>query len=87
MNYCQSCGMPMEDTSLYGLEKDGIQSKDYCKYCYEDGTFRTDQSLEEMIASCIPFMVQEGMSEDEASTLLNDSLPHLKRWKNTNTGV
>ncbi len=87
MNYCQSCGMPMEDASLYGLEKDGSKSTDYCKYCYENGAFASDQTLEEMITSCIPFMVNEGMSEQDASKLLRNNLPHLKRWKNTSTGV
>lgn len=87
MNYCQSCGMPMEDTSLYGSEKDGSKSVDYCKYCYDEGAFTADQTLDEMIATCIPFMVKEGMSETEASKLLHESLPHLKRWTNTSNRV
>ncbi len=80
--YCQSCGMPMEDVSLYGTEKDGSKSQDYCTYCYEDGNFKKpDETMEEMIETCIPFMKENGMDENEARELLNNSLPHLKRWK------
>ena len=36
--FCQSCGMPMGDTNeLFGTEKNGEKSADYCKYCYENG--------------------------------------------------
>ncbi|WMM25737.1 zinc ribbon domain-containing protein [Tissierella sp. MB52-C2] len=79
--YCQSCGMPMEDISLYGKEKDGSKSLDYCTYCYEDGSFRKpDETMEEMIETCIPFMKENGMAEEEARAILNNALPHLKRW-------
>ena len=39
MNFCQSCAMPMADGD-YGTEKDGSESHDYCKYCYQND--RTD---------------------------------------------
>ncbi|WP_312906483.1 zinc ribbon domain-containing protein [Tissierella praeacuta] len=80
--YCQSCGMPMEDASLYGTEKDGSKSQDYCAYCYEDGNFRKpSETMEEMIETCVPFMKENGMEEKEAREILNNCLPHLKRWK------
>lgn len=79
--YCQSCGMPMEDTSLYGTEKDGSKSLDYCTYCYEGGSFRKpEETMEEMIETCVPFMKENGMAEEDARAILNNSLPHLKRW-------
>lgn len=80
MTHCQSCGMPMETEDLYGHNSDGTLNQDYCKYCYEDGEFTMDCSLEEMIENCIPFMVQEGMTPEEARKIMVETLPQLKRW-------
>lgn len=79
---CQSCGMPMQSEELYGTNADGSKNDEYCTYCYKDGQFgNPDETLEEMINTCVPFMVEEGMSEEEARTQLNGILPQLKRWK------
>lgn len=80
---CQSCGMPIEDNKLRGTEKDGAPSSEYCCYCYRDGMFVKDKTLEEMIESCIPFMLEDGSckSEEEARDALLKVLPYLKRWK------
>lgn len=78
---CQSCAMPMADESLFGTNKDGSQNDEYCKYCYENGAYTNEQTLEEMIATCIPFMVQEGMPEAQARGILEATLPQLKRWQ------
>ena len=83
--YCQCCGMPMGDTNeLYGTEQDGSKSKDYCKYCYENGAFTSDCTMEEMIAFCVTIMVKENpaMSEDTAREMMRQYFPTLKRWKN-----
>lgn len=53
-NVCQSCGMIMEENEQ-GTNSDGSISVDYCKYCFNDGKFGKDESMEEMIESCIPF--------------------------------
>jgi len=79
--YCQSCGMPMED-SLYGTEKDGTKSDDYCIYCYKDGEFENpNETMEDMIETCVPFMKESGMDEKQSREILNNTLPQLKRWK------
>ncbi|MGL1890819.1 MAG: zinc ribbon domain-containing protein [Spirochaetaceae bacterium] len=80
---CQSCGMPLSDESLFGLESNGIKSEEYCKFCYVNGNFnKPDETLEEMIISCIPFMVKEGITDTEARKNLELLLPKLKRWSN-----
>ncbi|MCJ8328880.1 MAG: transcriptional regulator, partial [Lentisphaeria bacterium] len=33
------------------------ESKDYCCYCYEKGAFRVEQTMDEMIESCIPHVI------------------------------
>ncbi len=81
-NYCQSCGMPMgESDEMYGLNADGTKSADYCKYCFEDGHFTSEETMEGMIETCVPFMVKEGMPEKQAREILLAQLPNLKRWK------
>jgi len=78
---CQSCGMPMTE-DLYGTNQDGGKNQEYCKYCYVDGAFHNpDETLEEMINTCVPFMVEQGMPEKEARAQLEATLPQLKRWK------
>ncbi|WP_438447702.1 zinc ribbon domain-containing protein [Gorillibacterium sp. sgz5001074] len=80
--YCQSCGMPMHGDELHGTQADGSKTGDYCIYCYENGSYKNPgQTLEEMINECVPFMTEKGMPEQEARALLQQQLPHLKRWR------
>lgn len=81
--FCQSCGMPMTAED-FGTNKDGSLDEDYCRYCYVDGAFTTDSTLEEMIDICVKYMVKpgEGMTEESARALLQEQLPKLKRWQN-----
>ena len=45
---CQSCGMPIDD-STFGKEADGSKNQDYCHYCYADGHFTKECTMDEMI--------------------------------------
>lgn len=80
--YCQSCGMPMSQAA-YGTEKDGSLSADYCQYCYENGAFTSQSTMEEMIDICVPPMVQSNpsMSEEQAREMMRKFFPQLKRWQ------
>lgn len=81
--YCQSCGMPMGPTDeLYGTEADGTKSGDYCTYCYQNGAFTTDCTMEQMIDYCVKPMLDNipGMTEAQARAMMNQSFPQLKRW-------
>ena len=79
---CQSCGMPLTDSSVFASEKDGSVNEDYCRHCYVDGAFANpDQTMQEMIEISVPFMKQHGMSEQAARDQMNALLPNLKRWK------
>ena len=80
--FCQSCGMPMGDTdALNGTNADGTRNTEYCKYCFENGRFHKEETMEQMLESCIPFMVEGGMSAEEARRILSEQLPQLKRWR------
>ena len=82
--YCQSCGMPMGQTDeLYGTEADGTKSRDYCKYCYENGAFTAQCTMEEMIDFCVQPMIENvsGMTEAGAREMMQAQFPLLKRWQ------
>ncbi len=76
---CQCCGMPLED-SIIGRNKDGSMNEDYCQWCYADGTY-TYSDMDDLIRVCIPQMVKQGFSEEQASTYMKAKLPELDYWK------
>ena len=81
--YCQSCAMPMGDTDeLYGSNADGSKNNDYCHYCYKDGKFTSEETLDGMIKACVPFMVEAnpGMTPEQAEAQMRQIFPQLKRW-------
>lgn len=81
MNICQSCGMPMSKEEMFGQNKDGTINKEYCVYCYPNGAFNNpNETFEEMIESCVPFMMKEGHSEEQSRNYLMVQLKDLKRW-------
>ena len=45
---CQSCGMILMKDSDRGTENDGRRSADYCTFCYQQGEFVQDISLDNM---------------------------------------
>ncbi len=80
--FCQSCGMSMGGSNeMYGTNADGSKNADYCKYCYENGKFTQECTMQEMIEICIPHMKEQGMTEKQAREMMNKFLPELKRWK------
>ncbi len=84
VKFCQSCGMPMGDTdAMYGTEKDGTKSKDYCQYCYTDGAFTGECTMDEMIDYCVKPMLDNspGMTEADARGIMQQMFPTLKRWR------
>ncbi len=77
--YCQCCGMPLDDTIL-GRDRDGALNEDYCKWCYADGTY-TYSDMDELIEVCVPNMVSENFSAEQARACLRQELPKLDYWK------
>ena len=51
----------------HGTEADGGLSPDYCSYCYENGKFTADVTMDQMIDFCAkPMADATGMTADEA---------------------
>lgn len=82
--YCQCCAMPIgTNNGMYGFNADGSKNEDYCKYCFENGVFTADCTMDEMIEFCVPHMVSShpAMTETEARNAMKEFFPTLKRWR------
>ena len=79
--FCQSCGMPLSE-EIRGTEQDGSKNGSYCLYCYQNGDFTSDITLDEMIEECVPHMVaaHPEMSKEEARKQMKAFFPTLSRW-------
>ena len=77
---CQCCGMPIDDDSILGRDKDGTLNEEYCKWCYADGTY-TYNDMDELIDVCVKNMVNENFTEEQARSYMKQLLPSLDYWK------
>lgn len=86
MKFCQSCGMPLTD-EVIGTNADGSKNEEYCIYCYKDGAFTNDCSMEEMAEFCSQFVDQfnqstgQQLTREEYRQGLLQFFPTLKRWQ------
>lgn len=84
--FCQSCGMPMSKEH-YSTNKDGSANTTYCSYCYKDGEFTSDVTMDEMILKCAEYVDEFNKDSDkkytkeEAIVQMKQYFPTLKRWK------
>lgn len=81
-HYCQSCGMMFTAPDQHGHEADGTEVEDFCQWCYDDGAYTYETTMEDMIEDCAPRMAEAmDWTVDESASLLGAVLPTLKRWK------
>ena len=86
MKFCQSCGMPLNDENR-GTNADGSKNEDYCMYCYQNGKFTNDCTMDEMIEFCAQFVdevnknMPKPMTKEEYKDMMRQYFPMLKRWK------
>ena len=78
---CQSCGMPLSDDFL-AREADGSFNESYCKWCWEDGHFLQECTMEEMVEHCIPHMPLAQTEPEACRAYMRSLLPTLERWQN-----
>ena len=85
--FCQSCGMPLTEQELFGTNKDQSKNNDYCIYCFKDGAFTQEITMEEMIAHCAQFVdefnndSEHKMTKEEVIAQMRAYFPQLKRWR------
>ena len=86
IKFCQSCGMPLTEDIL-GTNADGSKNEDYCIYCYKDGAFTGDFTMEQMVEYCSMFVEEYNKNTGQHLTacqykdVLRQFYPTLKRWK------
>ena len=84
--FCQSCGMPLTKNEDCGTNADGSINFDYCQYCYKDGKFLQDCTMDEMIEHCSQFInevnkqMPKPMTKEEYKDMMRGFFPMLKRW-------
>ena len=85
--FCQSCGMPLTRNEDCGTNADGSINFDYCKFCYADGKFLQDVTMEGMIDHCAQFVdevnkqMPKPMTQEEYKQMMRGFFPMLKRWR------
>ena len=85
--FCQSCGMPLTRIEDCGKNADGSTNFDYCQYCYKDGKFLQECTMDEMIEHCAQFVdevnkqMPKPMTKEEYKQMMHGFFPMLKRWR------
>ncbi|ALT68746.1 zinc ribbon domain-containing protein [Methanobrevibacter millerae] len=66
------------------LNEDGTKNEEYYIYCFKNGEFTSDMSMDGMMNFCIGKMVEVHPEIDvnEASSMMKEIFPKLKRWAN-----
>ena len=79
---CQCCGTPFSVPNMdKGKNADGTENPDYCKWCYDEGSF-ANATMDDVIEKSAPYLVQAtGVTLDEAVSFMGALLPTLGRWK------
>lgn len=83
--------MPMTLSEVFGTCADGAKSEDYCTYCYRNGKFTQECTMDEMIEHCAAFV--EDFNKDSGQTVTREEaigqmkayFPRLKRWRQSIT--
>lgn len=84
---CQSCAMPLKQIDDLGANADKTANTEYCRYCFNDGKFSHERTIEEMVESNLKFLDEfnagngTNYTPDEARIILKMHLAALKRWK------
>ena len=84
--FCQSCSIPLTDTNK-GTNSDGSSNNDYCTYCYQEGQFAQDFTMNQMIKFCAQFTDQINkeagwnLTPEQAKEQMRQFFPNLKQWK------
>lgn len=75
---CQCCGMPLDSQEVISREADGELNEEYCKWCYNGGTFAYSD-MKSMRAFLVAHMT--GFPADQAEAYVDQLLPTLRHWK------
>ena len=83
--------MPLNE-QLLGTNADGSRNEDYCMYCYKEGRFTNDCTMDEMIEFCVQFVdevnknMPKPMTKEEYKEMMRSYFPKLQRWSSERKG-
>jgi len=78
--------MSMRSTADFGTNTDGTENAEYCRYCFQNGTFTHDVSIDGMLETNLQHLddwnqeTGNSYTVDEARPILREFLSTLKRW-------
>ncbi|MDR2956509.1 MAG: zinc ribbon domain-containing protein [Prevotella sp.] len=84
--FCQSCGMPLNSSEYFGTNADQTPNEEYCTYCFKDGAYTSDCTMDEMIDHCLVYLdefnkdADKVYTKEEARESMRQYFPTLKRW-------
>lgn len=82
---CQSCGMPLDDKTPAGTEKDGSLSEKYCHHCYQNGEWTLNLSFDEMYEHNLKKFQESDMNKFQKFILnkmyTKKFMKKLERWQ------
>ena len=84
---CQSCGMNIKSAQDSGTNADATPNREYCSYCYQNGAFTHDATMEEMLETNLKYLdhwnaeTGNSFTPEQARPILREFLSTLKRWK------
>lgn len=84
--FCQSCGMPLTEEH-FSTNADGTQNTTFCQYCYKNGQFTSDVTMDQMIEQCAQYLdefnknSERKLTRDEAIEQMKQYFPKLQRWQ------
>ena len=84
--------MPLTEDVL-GINADGTKNEDYCIYCYKDGAFTGEFTMEQMVEYCSMFVeeynknTRQHLTACQYKDVLRQFYPTLKRWKGDDANI
>lgn len=75
--------MPLRRPDDFGTDEAGYRINDYCRHCFVKGAFTEPAiTMEQTLERCVTIMAEQHiMPAAQARTLMEETLPRLKRWK------
>ncbi|MCP1222804.1 zinc ribbon domain-containing protein [Sebaldella sp. S0638] len=81
---CQSCAMSLNEEKYFGTNTDGSKNEDYCVFCFSEGEFTYEITMNEMVEKGMDFLKRFGgldsKNTDGIKEILNVMYSGLKRW-------
>ncbi len=79
--------MPLCSEEVYGTNADGSKTAEYCIYCFKNGQFEQNVTMDEMIEHNLKYLDEFNgvggtkFTADEAREQMRQFFPQLKRWQ------